>query len=74
MVTLVTGLAALIGILTVLVGVAWLRRPLVVHDFQVQYLGTRRRSDIRVRQGALSRGIALLVLGSLCLLFSVVWV
>ena len=72
MVTLVTALAAALGVLTVLIGVVWLRRPVAIHDFQVQYLGTARRPVERVRAGALSRGIALLVLGSLCLLFAVV--
>ena len=72
MVTLVTGLAALIGVVTVCFGVVWLRRPVVVHDFQVRYLGTNRRPIERVQAGALGRGIALLVLGSLCLLFAVV--
>jgi uncharacterized membrane protein HdeD (DUF308 family) len=70
--TLVTGVAAVVGVTAVLAGVAWLRDPAAVHDLQVGYLGSSRRTDEAVRRGALSRGLTLVVLGVLCLLFVVV--
>jgi uncharacterized membrane protein HdeD (DUF308 family) len=71
MLTLVTGAAALLGVATVLAGVAWLRDPAAVHRLQVRYLGSDPRDERTVRRGALPRGIALVVLGLLCLLFVV---
>ena len=71
MVTVVTGVAAFVGVATVLAGVAWLRDPELVHRLQVTYLGSAPRDQSSVRRGALSRGLALVVLGSLCLLFVV---
>jgi hypothetical protein len=71
MLTLVTGIAALVGLATVLAGVAWLRAPERVHGFQVRYLGSAPREREHVRRGAIPRGFALVVLGGLCLLFVV---
>jgi uncharacterized membrane protein HdeD (DUF308 family) len=70
-VTPVTAFAAAVGVVAVLAGAAWLRDPAAVHDFQVVYLGSRRREPAAVRRGALSRGFALLVLGLLCMTFAV---
>jgi hypothetical protein len=70
--TLVTGFAAVVGVTAVLVGVGWLRAPLFLHEFQVTYLGSTRRTDAAVRRGSLVRGFAFVVLGCLCLLFVVV--
>lgn len=70
--TPVTAVAAVVGCVAVLTGGAWLRDPAAVHDLQVAYLGSTRRDDETVRRGALPRGVALLVLGVLCLLFVVV--
>jgi hypothetical protein len=71
-VTPVTAFAAAVGAAAVLAGAAWLRDPEAVHDLQVTYLGSRRRDPEAVRRGALSRGIALVVLGLLCVTFVVV--
>jgi hypothetical protein len=71
MFTPVAGVAAVVGLVTVLVGVAWLREPEWVHRLQVRYLGTAPRDQSTVRRGALPRGFALVVLGCLCLLFVV---
>jgi hypothetical protein len=70
--TPVTAAAAVVGVAAVLTGVAWLRAPETVHDLQVAYLGSRRRDAAAVRRGSLPRGLALLVLGALCLTFVVV--
>jgi uncharacterized membrane protein HdeD (DUF308 family) len=70
--TPVTALATLVGVAAVLAGIAWLRAPERVHDFQVGYLGSSRREAAAVRRGALPRGLALVVLGLGCLLFVVV--
>jgi uncharacterized membrane protein HdeD (DUF308 family) len=70
--TPVTAVATVVGCVAVLAGAAWIRDPPAVHDLQVAYLGSTRRDDETVRRGALPRGVALLVLGVLCLLFVVV--
>jgi hypothetical protein len=70
--TLVTGFAVVVGVTAVCIGVGWLRTPLRVHEFQVTYLGSTRRSEPVVRRGSLVRGFVLVVLGCLCLLFAVI--
>lgn len=71
MLTLVTGIASLVGLVAVLAGISWIRDPERVHQFQVTYLGSAPREQSAVRRGALPRGLALVVLGCLCLLFVV---
>ena len=69
--TPVMAAAAVVGVAAVLAGAAWLRAPETVHDLQVAYLGSRRRDAVAVRRGSLPQGLALLVLGALCLTFVV---
>ena len=69
--TPVTGFATAVGVAALLLGVALLRSPLAVHEVQVAHLGSTRRDDRAVRRRGLSRGLTLVVLGTLCLLFVV---
>lgn len=69
--TPVTVVAATVGLLAVAAGVAWLRAPQWAHDLTVAHLGGSRRDEAAVRRSSLPRGVALLVLGFLCLLFAV---
>ena len=66
--TLVTGFATVVGVVTVCLGVALLQAPVAVLEGQVAYLGSVPRDDRAVRRRGLSRGFALVVLGALCLL------
>ena len=69
--TPVTAVATSLGVLTVAAGVVWLRAPQQAHDLTVASLGGHRRDEETVRWGSLPRGLVLLVLGVLCLLFAV---